>query len=175
MASNVFLYRMPAGIPGAVNREQEHTGEPNTLDVSNPPLAYGDPVKMGANGKIQALAGGDTAAAIYGWLERPFPAQQAGTYGLGINPAYGNAVPTPGSQCTVMKRGYMTLKMQGATAAAKGGAVFVRIAGTVPTGGRLSGVEAVVDGTAANTPSPANTYFMGAADSDGNVEIAYNL
>ena len=56
VVQNVYAYRMPAGIPGRVNREQEHTGEPNQLDASNPPLAYGDPVKMGSNGRIQALA-----------------------------------------------------------------------------------------------------------------------
>jgi hypothetical protein len=171
MASNIFLYRIPAGVPGFVNREQEHTGEPNQLDVTNPPLAYGDPVKMGSNGKIQALAAGDTAAAIYGFLERPYPTQQQNYASQG----YGNAAPQAGARCTVMKRGYMTVKLQGATAAAKGGAVFVRIAGTLPAGGRYSNVEAAVDATAANTPTVPNAYFMGAADTDGNVEIAFNL
>lgn len=170
--SNIYLYRIPAGIPGFVNREQEHTGQPDQLDSTNPPLAFGDPVKMGSNGKIQALAAGDLATAIYGFLERPYPGGMPTTY---ASQGYGNIAPAAGARCTIMKRGYMTVTLQGATAAAKGGAVYVRINGTLPSGGRYGNVEAAPDGTPANTPTIPNCYFMGAADANGNVEIAYNL
>ena len=175
--ANVYTYRMPSGIPGAVNREIEHTGEANVIDTTNPPLAFGDPVKM-VGGKIQALAGGDVSAAIYGFLERGYPGQTGTTYGYGST-AQGLAaagVPLPGSRCTIMKRGYMTVAMQGTTVPAKGGVIYVRVAGTLPTGGRLNGLEAAVDGTAANTPLvPGNSYFMGVADAGGNNEIAFNI
>jgi hypothetical protein len=172
--SNVFLYRMPAGIPGAVNRELAAVSEPNQLDVTNPPTAYGDPVKMGSNGKIQALASGDTTAAIYGFLERPYPTQA----GYGSAQGYGQTAPIPGTRCTVMKSGYMCVAVQGATAPSPGSAVFVRVAGTVPTGGRIDGLEAVADGTPANTPqigTQNTTYFRGAGDGNGNTEIAFNI
>ena len=174
--SNVYNYRMPSGIPGGVTREQEHTGQPETIDATNPPLAYGDFVKMGANGRVQALAAGDTSTSVYGVIERAFPGS-AGTYdtaGLG----FGGSTPPPGGRCTILKRGYPSVVLQGATAAAKGGAVFVRVGGAVPSGGRLGGVEAAADATPANTIQVGDvrtTYFMGAADSSGNTEIAFNL
>lgn len=171
---NAYPYRMPAGIPGRVNREWEHTGEPNQLDSTNPPLLYGDAVKMGSNGRIQALAAGDTSAVIYGILEQAFPGNVTTTYGPATQ-LLGNAVPPPGGRCTVMKRGYMTVAIQGTTAAAKGGPVYVRIAGTLPSGGRYGGFEAAPDGTAANTPQLLGAYWMGAADSGSQTEIAYNL
>ena len=172
VVQNVYAYRMPAGIPGRVNREQEHTGDPNQLDASNPPLAYGDPVKMGSNGRIQALAPGDTAAAIYGFLEAPFPGSPTTTYGAATQ-MLGNAAPPPGGRCTVMKRGYMTVAHQNTTAAAKGDTIHVRLA-SAPAGGRLSGLEAAADST--NTIAvPGNSYWMGAADSGGMGEIAFNI
>lgn len=170
MPGNVYGLRMPAGVPGFVNRDQEATLEPNILDTTNPPLAYGDPVKMGSNGKIQALAAGDTTSSIYGFLVRPYPAS-AQNYAA----PFGAVAPVPGKPCDVMKRGYMTVLVQGATAAAPGGPVWVRVNGTPPSGGRLSGLEAAVDGTPANTPLVTGAYWKGAKDTDGNTEIAYNL
>ena len=172
--NNAYSYRMPAGIPGRVNREWEHTGEPNQMDTANPPLMFGDAVKMGSNGRIQALAAGDTSSAIYGLVEAAFPGQPNNTYGAATQ-LLGAATPNPGGRCSVLKRGYMTVTIQGATAAAKGGPVYVRIAGTPPAGGRIGGFEAAPDGTPANTPLLPNSYWMGAADGSGNCEIAYNL
>ena len=170
--NNVYAYRMPVGIPGRVNREQEHTGEPNQLDATNFPTAFGDAVKMGSNGRIQALAAGDAATAVYGLLEAAFPGTASGTYGSATQ-LLGTTAPLAGGRCTVMKRGYMTVQLQGATAAAKGGPVYIRLAGTVPTGGRLNGFEAAADST--NTILLTGAYWMGAADSTGQCEIAFNL
>lgn len=172
VVDNVYPYRMPAGIPGRVNREQEHTGEPNQLDATTPPTAFGDAVKMGSNGRIQALASGDATTAVYGILEAAFPGAPGTSYGPATQ-LLGTTAPAAGSRCTVMKRGYMTVKLQGATAAAKGGAVYIRLAGTVPTGGRLNGYEAAADST--NTILLTGAYWMGAADASGNCEFAYNL
>lgn len=170
--SNTYTYRMPAGIPGRVNREWEHTGEPNQLDNTTPPAFYGDACKMGSNGRIQALAAGDVSAAIYGLVEAAFPGAPGPTYGASTQ-LLGNQAPAAGSRCSVMKRGYMTVLIQGATAAAKGGPVYIRLAGTIPTGGRLGGFEAAADST--NTILLTNAYWMGAADGSGNCELAYNL
>lgn len=172
VVQNVYSYRMPAGIPGRVNREQEHTGEPNALDATSPPSAFGDAVKMGSNGRVQALAAGDAATLIYGILEMGFPGVPGTTYGAETQ-LLGNTQPQPGGRCTIMKRGYMTVRLQGATAAAKGGPVYIRLAGTVPSGGRLNGYEAAADST--NTILLPNAYWMGAADASGNCEFAYNL
>lgn len=175
--SNVFTFRMPAGIPGRVNREQEHTGVPEIMDVANPPLSYGDPVKMGSNGKIQALAPGDTAASVYGFLESPYPIAQ--TQGGLFNQGYGPVTPAPGGRCTVMRRGYMTVVVYGQPSS--GGTVYVRLAGTPAsradgTAGRVGGLEASNDATAGNTIAlPVSTSFRGAPDGAGNTEIAFNI
>lgn len=174
VVQNAYTYRMPAGIPGRPNREWEHTGEPNQLDATSPPTAYGDACKMGSNGRIQALVAGDVSAAIYGLVEAGFPGQPGTTYGAATQ-LLGNLAPAAGSRCTVMKRGYMTVAVQGVTVPAKGGVVYVRINGTLPTGGRYGGFEAAADGTAANTPVLTGAYWMGAPDSNGMCEIAYNL
>lgn len=173
VVQNAYPYRMPAGIAGAVNREWAHIGEPNQLDATNPPLAFGDPVKMGANSRVQALAAGDTAPAIYGFLERAFPGQPGAAYGP-TTQLLGSAAPAAGGRCTVMKAGYMSAVVQGATAAAKGGSVYVRLANP-PAGGRVGGLEAAADATAGNTILVPNCYWMGAADAGGNSEIAFGL
>lgn len=172
VVQNVYAYRMPAGIPGRVNREQEHTGEPNALDATTPPTAFGDAVKIGANGRIQALTAGDAATAVYGLLEAAFPGGPGTTYGAETQ-LLGNTTPQPGSRCTILKRGYMTVRLQGATAAAKGSPVYIRLGGTIPAGGRLNGFEAAADST--NTILLTGAYWMGAADAAGNCELAYNL
>lgn len=170
--NNAYAFRMPAGIPGTPNREWEHTGEPNQLDATLVPGAYGDAVKMGSNGRIQALASGDAAAAVYGFLERAFPGQAGTTYGA-TTQLLGASAPPAAGRCTVMKRGYMSVLVQGATVPAKGGAVYIRLGGTVPAGGRLNGLEAAPDST--NTVLIPNCYWMGAPDANGNSEIAFNL
>lgn len=171
VVQNAYTYRMPAGIPGRVNREWEHTGEPGQLDLTTPPLAFGDACKMGSNGRVQALAPGDAATAVYGIVEAGFPGQPTSTYGAATQ-LLGNGIPPAGGRCTIMKRGYMTVLIQGATAAAKGAPVYIRLA-TPPSGGRVGGYEAAAD--AGNTILLPNAYWMGAADGQGNCEFAYNL
>lgn len=174
VVQNAYPYRMPAGIPGAVNREQAHSGEPNQMDATLYPAAFGDFVKMGSNSRIQALAPGDASAAIYGMLERAYPGTAglytaaAGGYGLGAS------APTPGGRCTVMTRGYATVLVQGTTAPAKGSPVYVRLTNP-PSGGRVGGLEAAPDATSANTLLIPNCIWMGAADAQGNSEIRYNI
>ena len=173
MTGNVFTYRMPAGIPGAVNRELAAVQEPNVLSTTNTPGAYGDPVKMGSDGRIQALVPGDTIAALYGFLVRPYPTQDQ----VYASEGFGASAPRGGRSCTVLKSGYMAVVVQGTTVPASGGPIFIRLAGTVPPGGKVDGLEAAADATAGNTlaiPGP-NSYFKGAPDVNGNTEIAFNL
>lgn len=172
VVQNTYAYRMPAGIAGSVNREWAHIGEPNQLDATSPPTAFGDPVKINASSRIQALAAGDTAASVYGFLERAFPGAPGSAYGAATQ-LLGSTAPAAAGRCTVMKAGYISVVVQGATAAAKGGGVYIRLAGTIPAGGKIGGLEAAAD--AGNTILVPNAYFMGAADANGNTEIAYNL
>src|SRR5436190_3418887 len=100
-----YVTRMPAGIPGDVNRAQHHTVEAQVIQASGStghPTAYGIPVVIDATSRaVRAVVATDTAAAIYGFLVRPFPAVSS-TDGVGV------ATPPLTGPCDVMRRGYMS-------------------------------------------------------------------
>lgn len=160
-----FAFRMPAGIPGTITRPDQASVEPNVIDSAAPPTSYGVPVKV-VGGKIQRYAGGETAASLYGINVRPFPTTGSGTDGLGVS-----TPPTAGIG-DVLKRGYVSVQLRGAAAAAKNGAVYVRVGGATAQQ-PIGGFEAAADGS--NTVQVANAYFTGAADANGITELAYNL
>lgn len=165
--TNAFLYRMPAGIPGDVNRVQAATIEAQVITPSGTtghPTAYGLAVSIDATThQVRVVADPDTAA--YGFLVRPYPTN-SGTDGLGTS------TPPLTGICDVLKRGYMTVKLGGSTAAVKGGAVYVW--SSADSGDHVQGqVEAASPSTDGFAISGA--YFMGPADDNGNVEIAFNI
>lgn len=164
--SNVFLLRMPAGIPGNVTRPQNATIEAQQLDTTNFPTVYGVPVAVDATSKnVRKIMGGDAATAIYGFYVRPFPTTGGSSDGIGTS-----TPPTSGI-VSILKRGYISVKLNVGTAA-KNGAVYARI---VANGGNtiIGGIEATSDST--NTILFANAYFTGAADASGNAEVAFNI
>jgi hypothetical protein len=166
MPSNAFLFRMPAGIPGMVNRTQSATVEAQLLDTTNYPTVYGVPVAIDATSKaVRKITTGDAAAAIYGMYVRPYPTNSN-------QDALGTSTPATSGIANVLKRGYMSVSLGGATAAAKNGTVYVRVAAAA-AGKPIGGIEAAADST--NTIVMANAYFTGPADASGNVEIAFNL
>lgn len=163
-----FLYRMPAGIPGCVNRHFHSTIEAQITSTANPPTVYGVPVTIDATTKQARglLTTADTGPLIYGFLVRPFPATGNGIDGLGTG------TPPTSGVCNVMVRGYMSVSLGASTAAAKGGVVYARVA-TPAAGKPLGGIEAASDST--NTVIVPNARFMGPADASGNVEISFNI
>lgn len=165
----VFQFRMPAGIPGAVNRAESANVEAQQLDATYYPTSFGVPVAIDATShNMRAIKAGDTTANVYGFYVRPFPATTGSlTDGLGTS-----TPPTSGIG-SVLKRGYMTAKLNGATAAAKNGTIYIRTA--VGTGSIIGGIEAATDGTNTFALTSLNSYFMGPADANGNVEIAFNI
>lgn len=64
--NNVFLYRMPVGIAGAVSRPQDLTVEPVVLKSDNAFAAYGLAGKYDDDGFFVPLADGDTADKVKG-------------------------------------------------------------------------------------------------------------
>lgn len=175
--SNSFAYRMPSGIPGDVNRSgASPVIEPNIIDSSAPPTAYGIPVALDATNGIRPIITPDAAVNLYGLLVRPYPTNQQTTNSFfGSNPLGTAAVPPTSGMCDVLKKGYMTVKLYGATAAVAGGAVYVRTQ-NAGAGQVVGGIEAAADGGNTIQAGAANsTYFRGPADSNGNVEIAWNL
>jgi hypothetical protein len=172
---NTILYRMAAGIPGDVGRREHCTIEPVIMNTATPPTAYGQPVKL-VSGQLEPIATGDTlASVIYGFLVRPYP-----TNGSQQSVPLGTAVsPNPYDIGNVLKRGYMSALVTsgGATAPtsiAKGAAVYIC---TTTGGGRTAGdIEAGSNGSGGGANSVLSTaYFMGPADSAGNVEIGWNI
>jgi hypothetical protein len=155
MTSNAILYRMPAGIAGDVTRREQATVEPQIMDPTTPVLVFGVPVKM-VSGKIKPLAA--SGDAIYGFLCRPYPVSAA------TSEALGTATPSTVLEANILRRGYMTVNVQ-AGVVAKDGQVYFN-----DTTGHVEGLTSAPGQTAIS-----GCKFMGAADSDGNVEISYNL
>lgn len=160
-----FLYRMPAGIPGDVTRASQSTIEPVVLNSASPFASFGLFGKIVSN-KFVPFGAGDTNGVEYGLLVRPYPT----TGGSGSDPLGTSTPPTSGiADC--LRRGYMTVKLNAGTAA-KDGQVYVRVAAAA-AGKPIGGIEAAADGS--NTVAITTAAFMGAADANGNVEIAYNI
>lgn len=156
-----YVYRMPSGIPGDVSRKENSVVETQILNASLPFSAYGLVGKMAA-GKFVPFAGGEAATDAYGVLVRPFPTN-SGTDGLGT------ATPPTSGPCDVLRRGYITVKLNGGATVAAGVPVYVRVAAAA-SGKPLGGFEGAADST--NTVA-INAIFLSAADADGNVEISF--
>jgi hypothetical protein len=161
--------RIPAGIAGSVSRVEHLTAEAQMPDPAVPITAFGLPVKIGTNGRLQPITTGDVATAVYGFLIRPMP----GFAYTGATTAFGpGAPPTVADHALdVMRRGYMQVVINAGTAS-KNSPVYVRVAAA--TGPKpLGGIEATADST--NTIVVVGATFMGAADASGNTEISYNI
>ena len=168
--SNVFVTRMPAGIPGAVTRVEHSTIEPQVMDADYPVTVYGVPVKF-VSGKVRPIASGDTVASvIQGLLVRPYPTQGA------TNEALGAATPSVIQAADILKRGYMMVKVNASLPSAvpaKGGVVYCRKTDHGAAEYLVGGIES--DADSAKCEAVPGCYFTGAMDSNGNVEIAYNI
>lgn len=160
-----FLYRMGNGVPGDITRQSAAKIEPQVLNSSLPFSAYGLFGKI-ASGKFVPVGSGDTAAAVYGLLVRPFPIT-----GANASDPLGTSVPPASGIADVLRSGYINVKNNAGTPAV-GGAVYIRVA-SAAAGKPIGGVEAVADG--ANTILVAGATFMGGADASGNAEIAFNI
>jgi hypothetical protein len=158
--SNTILYRMDAGIPGDVSRKDALTAEPRVMGAT-PLAAFGLAGQLdGSTNTILPMASG---ASAWGMLMRPYPAQST-TNDLG------EAAPEAGKVCDIMRRGYMTVKNLAGTPAA-GGTVYVQVVAT--TGKPVGSISAEDD--SGNREVLTGAKFMGPADDNGNVEIAYNI
>lgn len=140
-----FLYRMPAGIPGAVTRAEHATIEPGLMNSAAPFSAYGLPAKI-ASGKFVPVGAGDVAAAMVAILVRPYPTQAA------QDPLGTATPPQTGGIGDFLKRGYMTAKLNGGATLAKGDQIYIRTA-NASAGKPIGGFE----GAAENNSSQAAT------------------
>jgi uncharacterized Zn-binding protein involved in type VI secretion len=168
-----YLQRMPAGIPGDINRAWATLAVfPEIPSEANPIPQYGVAVQVDADGKMEPIGAGSVAADIYGVIARPYPLQQVETTGYSgaVNLGPASAVPPTKGTIDVMKQGCMTVKLNGDAAATKGGTAYIWIAASAGTHVQ-GGWEAAAAG-ADTIEAPAT--FRGPADADGNVEILFN-
>lgn len=162
-----FNYRMPAGIPGDINRISAATVETQIITptgTSGVPTAYGQAVVIDATtGNARLLAATDSSSPIYGFLARPFPT------GGSQDPLATSTVPASGP-CDVMVRGYMTVLLGGNIAAVKGAPAYVWCGAT-----SSPNFQNTVVGTSSTVNTIKCGYFMGPADSNGITELAFNI
>lgn len=168
-----FMLRMPAGIPGNLSRgAPDSTVRQEVILTSAPPTGYGQPLVMdAATSKVRAVTSTDAGASIYGFLVRPWPGQSM----AGVNDPIGVSTPPVAGIVNILKRGYISVMVNGAIAPVKEAPVYVRVAGAV-AGKPVGGVEGGVDPTtAANTVLIPGAFFTGAADASGNCEVEFNI
>jgi len=179
MPDRAYTFRMPAGIPGECTRLAVY-GTTITPEVVNNTAAaaggaawgYGQVVIVDANG-VRPVVPGDTVYSTLTWgvLIRPFPTGDIGVaFPAGITD-FGAGVPPLSGIVNVMRRGFVSAKLNGATAAAKGGGVFAFVNATSAPH-QQGGLEAA-SGT--GLVALTNAYFQGPADAQGNTEVAFGL
>lgn len=169
-----FLYRMPAGFPGDVNRAHPASVEPNVNDPTNPVTAFGVPVVAnGSANTVRTMISTDTAVtAVYGFAVRSFPYQQSTTSSAYGGIGFGAGAVPAGQPLDVLRAGYIMSSLNTGTAT-KGGAVFVWVAAT--SGVHIQGGLEIAS-SAGNTASldPTKYQFNGPADANGVVEVSVN-
>ena len=118
-----ILYRASAGVAGDVTRPDDTIVESAIMDTTNPPTAYGAPVKM-VNGKLQAFTASDDETALYGILSRSVPSISGD-----LAQAFADGTPNPAAPQGVVVQGYILVKCKNQTAAARGAQVVLLEAG----------------------------------------------
>lgn len=179
MPDRAYTFRMPAGVPGECTRLAV-LGTTITPEMVNTTAAaaggaawsYGNLAVVDANGaRPAAVADAAFSATTWGVLVRPFPTGDIGVaFPAGIVD-FGTGVPPQTGIVNVMRRGFFSAKLNGATAAAKGGAVYA-FTGATAAPHQQGGFEAASGTSLIQVPG---AYFQGPADAQGNVEIAWNL
>lgn len=175
--SNAYMYRMPVGIPGAINRPDQATVEPIALDATLPFPRYGMFGKTSATGTFVPVASGDPATVVTGLLVRPYPTQGGNT---GLTAPMMTAIPPQnGGIGDRMKRGYLTVQLGWGAAPSKDSPVYVCI--TAGAGHAVGDIGSDAS-LGASAVVVAGAVFTGGADTTnagtgivGQTEIAYNL
>jgi hypothetical protein len=164
---------MPTGFPGALSRVEHATVEAQQINTTTPPTYYGQVVVMDpATGTIRPPATADVAG-FYGLSVRPYPTQGFGVPPGSLNDPIGAATPPPAGTVDVLRRGYMLVKLGGATAAVKNAPVNVWTGASA--GGQTQGNVTAVAPAAGTCVALPNAIFMSGADANGIVEVAYNI
>ena len=172
-----FLYRMGAGSPGDVNRTHPVDIEACLIDSTSgaAPTSYGQAVLLNTtSGGISQYAAGaiTTSPVAYGVTVRPYPIQAASATNYGAVDV-GAATPATSGIVDVCRRGYVMVSVQYLpTSVTKGSTVYVRCT-TTSAARYQGGFEGASD--AGINVALTNCIYNGVPDSNGVVEIAFNI
>jgi hypothetical protein len=172
----VYTYRMPAGSVGDVTRMTPAAIiEPCASDPTLPPQFVGQAVT------VDAVSGGVRPVAlaterVYGIVVRAFPTQAPNASGYYGAQGFGTVAPwlaagQPPAAVDVLRQGYILVQVNGTSR--KGLPVYVWISATAAP--HLQGGFEAVDQTTNSLLLPTSCTFNGAADANGNVELAFNI
>jgi hypothetical protein len=170
-----YTYRMNAGIPGEVSRFQTYgcTISPEKQSTAAPMTLYGQVAIMSAaNAGVRPATAGDVTPDMeWGFLVRPYPGPDIGVSFPNAVVDFGAGKPG-GKIVDILRRGFMTVQVGGATAPAKGQKGYLWTAATAAphVQGLLEAVDPTTNGFAMN-----RVVFQGPADASGNTEISYNI
>lgn len=165
-----FTYRMGAGFAGTVNRTHPASIQPDAVNATNPPTAFGIPVLADATtNTVRMFIAADastTAIKAYGLTVRPYPFQQSTSSTAYAGAALGSAAPAVGQPIDDLTDGYILASVVGT--AAKGAQAYVWCAAS--TGSHVQGgLEAAA--SSGNTVPLTNVFFNGPADASGVAEV----
>ena len=170
-----YTFRMNAGIPGEVSRFQTYgcTISPEKQHATTPMTLYGQVAIMAAaNAGVRPATAGDTTVDMeWGFLVRPYPGPDIGVSFPSGTVDFGAGSPG-GKIVDILRRGFMTVKVGGATAPAKGGPAWLWTAATA--GQNIQGLLQATDPTTSGFKMN-RVVFQGPADASGNTEISYNI
>ena len=110
-----ILYRASAGVAGDVTRPDDTIVESAFLSATNPPTAYGVPVKL-VDGKLQAFTATDDESALYGILTRVAPSESRYLV---------QDAPKPEAPQGVVVQGYVLVKCKTPASAQRGNQVVL--------------------------------------------------
>lgn len=169
MSIDAIQYKAPSVFPGDLTRPTAPFTTETAIGLStNFPTVFGDPVAIDSTtGQVRPIGAGDDTADIFGAVVRVFPTQSA-SY---PNSAIGAGSPSASEPLTILRDGYIGVKVKGSATPVKGGAVYVQ---TVASTGRPVGsVSAAADST--NTFVWVGAQFTGGIDANGNSEIHFRV
>lgn len=162
-----FVYRMNNGIPGDLTRQSIATVESQLFDSATPFSAYGLPGKIDSNGKFAPVGSGDTSASVYGFLVRPFPVT-----GVNATDPLGTSVPPTSGPASILKRGYINVKINAGTAAINS-PVYFRTAN--PSGAKVvGGIEATLEWGSSSAPKTGGNTGNGTLVLDATTPVLAN-
>jgi len=167
-------YRMGAGYAGSVTRTHPVDIQGFFPDATNPPQFYGQATQVdGTSHSVRAMLATDNSAdTIFGIVVRPHPVQQDTTSSsFGQTTLGGYVKPQTVTVQDVCRKGFILVPVQGTPVL--GGRVYVWAAAN--SGSHvLGGFEA--DACYQKTVQlDEKSYFNGTKDTNGVVEIGFNI